>query len=209
MRRVLVLAFMIATAVAAVGIGVRSADAQIALPVANPGGPYTGVVGVPITMSGAASTGVNLTFSWSFGDGTTGVGPVVSKVYSAPGVYTVTLTVADAFGQVSSASTTATVTLGPGAGPFCGGSLWDLACTSTPVVPPFTAGCFLTSAGVVCPGQFAPSCFLTSAGVVCPGGTIGVPGFLPFIGGFFSGTTTGPWCWRPGIGVVRCATILP
>jgi hypothetical protein len=78
-------------------------------PVANPGGPYQGFTGQLIEMTGAESTGVNLTFVWTFGDGTTGIGPVVKKAYGRGGTYTVTLTVTDGNGQSATATTTATI----------------------------------------------------------------------------------------------------
>lgn len=39
--------------------------------------------------------GDTLTYSWDFGDGTTGSGPSVSKVYSTEGNFTVSVTVSD------------------------------------------------------------------------------------------------------------------
>jgi len=47
------------------------------------------------------STGDPETLTWSFGDGSTSTGPQVSHTYSAPGVYTVTLTAANAAGPNS------------------------------------------------------------------------------------------------------------
>ena len=68
-------------------------------PVSRPGGPYSGVTGVPLSLSGAASTdpdaGQTLTYSWNFGDGTTGVGANVSHTYALPGNYIASLTVTD------------------------------------------------------------------------------------------------------------------
>jgi PKD repeat protein len=128
--RFFVLVAVIGTAVVAAGLGTSAARAQVA-PAANPGGPYVGVVGVPIQFDGTASIGEGLTFGWDFGDGTSGAGPIVAHTYAAPGVYTVTLTLVDAFGQASVAATTATVSSGVAAG-------------VSPV------GCFLTDVGFVC-----------------------------------------------------------
>ena len=80
-------------------------------PTANAGGPYTGNVGIPIQFAGSGidPDGDPLTFSWSFGDGGTATGANQARAYSAPGIYTVTLTVADPFGASGIAQTTATI----------------------------------------------------------------------------------------------------
>lgn len=82
-------------------------------PVANPGGPYTGAVGVAVPFSGAGSSdpdGDPLAFDWSFGDGVTGTGVTLSHAYAAAGVFTVALTVGDGKGGSDTATTTATIT---------------------------------------------------------------------------------------------------
>ncbi|MGE5178558.1 MAG: Ig-like domain-containing protein [Bacteroidota bacterium] len=65
-------------------------------PVANAGGPYTGVLNIALTFNGSASfdpDGDPLTYAWDFGDGGTGSGVTASHGYAAIGTYTVTLTV--------------------------------------------------------------------------------------------------------------------
>ena len=51
-------------------------------------------------------------YAWTFGDGTTGTGPVVSKTYTAPGNYQVTLTVTDNRGGIATKTSTVWVTPG-------------------------------------------------------------------------------------------------
>lgn len=80
-------------------------------PTAAPGGPYQGIVNVPISFVGTGSSdpdGDALAYQWAFGDASTGVGPNASHAYSAGGHYTVSLHVSD--GTLgNSASTTATI----------------------------------------------------------------------------------------------------
>ena len=89
-------------------------------PVANPGGPYTGTVNVPINFNGAASRdpdGSVVSYLWNFGDGTTASGVTAVHAYAATGSYTVRLTVTDNDGLTNSASTTAQVSDGTGLQP--------------------------------------------------------------------------------------------
>jgi hypothetical protein len=81
-------------------------------PTALAGGPYTAMVGQPITFEGGGSSDPDmdpLTFMWSFGDGSTALGINPAHTYQQPGVFTVTLTVDDGRGGQHSASTTATI----------------------------------------------------------------------------------------------------
>ena len=91
------------------GGGGSSGDA----PTANPGGPYTGVVGTPIQFNGSKSTAISgrtiSSYSWSFGDGTTSVGIVSTHTYITAGTYNVRLTVTDNTGATDTASTTARI----------------------------------------------------------------------------------------------------
>ncbi|MEK7315999.1 MAG: PKD domain-containing protein, partial [Candidatus Eisenbacteria bacterium] len=68
-------------------------------PTANAGGPYSGVITIPVAMTGAASSdpdGDALTYNWDFGDGgPLANGALVSHIYALAGNYTVTLTVSD------------------------------------------------------------------------------------------------------------------
>lgn len=81
-------------------------------PVADPGGPYSGVTGVPISFDGTASfdpDGTPLTYFWDFGDLTNATGSTASHIYPNPGTYIVTLRVGDGI-VTNQAATTATIT---------------------------------------------------------------------------------------------------
>jgi len=68
-------------------------------PTANPGGPYSGLTGIPVSLSGSASSdpdaGQTLSFAWDLGDGGSGSGVTLNHTYTAPGNYIVSLTVTD------------------------------------------------------------------------------------------------------------------
>jgi PKD repeat protein len=81
-------------------------------PVSNPGGPYSGVTGIPVAFDGTASSdpdGDPLTYFWDFGDLSSATGSTAAHTYAASGTYIVTLVVQDAV-LVNSGRTTATVT---------------------------------------------------------------------------------------------------
>jgi len=70
--------------------------------VARAGGPYFGSVGRPIQFDGGNSRSYLSTivsYSWDFGDGTTGQGRMPFHAYSSEGKFTVHLTVTDADGN--------------------------------------------------------------------------------------------------------------
>ncbi|HCP32156.1 TPA: hypothetical protein DIT45_02780 [Candidatus Acetothermia bacterium] len=76
---------------------------------ADAGGPYSGIVGQPVTFDGSGSSGPISQYLWNFDDGTSGQGITTPHTYSAPGTYTVTLNVHGTGGQQSTDSTQVTI----------------------------------------------------------------------------------------------------
>lgn len=97
--------FATATTSISVGTGLPTADFTFS--------PASPTVGAAVNFDGGgsvASTGRTIvSYSWSFGDGTTGSGVTTSKVYGAAGTYTVRLTVTDDQGKTSFITRTITV----------------------------------------------------------------------------------------------------
>ncbi len=96
--------------------GIDTTSATIGLgdlpPVADPNGPYSGVVGAEVTFDGSGSSdpdGTIVAYDWDFGDGGVGTGANPTYIYGAAGLYNVTLTVTDDTGLTDSASTTADI----------------------------------------------------------------------------------------------------
>ncbi|TMQ55686.1 MAG: PKD domain-containing protein [Candidatus Eisenbacteria bacterium] len=82
-------------------------------PVAEAGGPYSGIQDVPITFDGRQSSdpeGAPLQYLWEFGDGTRGAGPTPAHIYKSGGTFTVTLTVTDPDSLSSQDGTDASIT---------------------------------------------------------------------------------------------------
>ncbi len=121
-------------------------------PVANAGGPYSGLTGGLIQFDGTGSSdpdGDALTYSWTLSDGRTMTGAQPSITFSTAGTYTVTLVVSD--GQLSSTGATATITItgtinnapvaNPG-GPYTGSTgvpiVFDGSASSDPDGDPLT-----------------------------------------------------------------------
>ncbi|MGF3554640.1 MAG: PKD domain-containing protein [Thermoplasmatota archaeon] len=74
-------------------------------PVADPGGPYNGVVSEIVVFDGSNSfdeDGTIKNFSWVFPDGTTKFGQIVTYTFTSTGSYIVTLTVTDNFNEKNS-----------------------------------------------------------------------------------------------------------
>ncbi len=110
-----------ATVYADVGDFVEETCATVILfgqpPVADPGGPYTGVEGSPVTFDGTDSfdpDGGELSYEWDFGDGSAvATGPTPTHTYLDNGIYTVTLTVTDELEASHQSTTTATIENAP------------------------------------------------------------------------------------------------
>ena len=82
-------------------------------PVAVVGGPYAGVVGLPVRVEATADIRDIGGVYWEFGDGSSDRGLRATKVYDAPGVYDVTVTVKDSAGRAHTATTTAVIRSAP------------------------------------------------------------------------------------------------
>jgi len=78
--------------------------------VADAGGPYQGCVGQAVQFSGSASGDAPpFTYNWDFGDGNSGSGQNPTNIYSAPGTYSVVLTVTDSNSNSDTDMATATI----------------------------------------------------------------------------------------------------
>jgi hypothetical protein len=101
------------TATATDGSTSEFSSGQVATsPVANAGPDQTVDEGSPVSFDGTGSTdpaGGGLTYSWNFGDSSTGSGPTPTHTYANNGTYTVILLVQDAFGAESSDTAMVTV----------------------------------------------------------------------------------------------------
>ena len=73
--------------------------------------PEEGMAGEVVIFDGSDSTPAGWLggYTWNFGDGTISEGVLVEHVFVDPGVYTVTLTVVDFYGQTSVDTVTITI----------------------------------------------------------------------------------------------------
>jgi len=92
-----------------------TATAQVrinAVPIADAGGPYTGLEGGAILFDGSGTVDPNgdpLTYAWDFGDGGAAAGVSPSHTYTDNGVYPVLLTVTDPLGQFDTDTVNVTI----------------------------------------------------------------------------------------------------
>jgi len=96
------------------------------------GGPYTGVPGQSITLSGFAPGVPNATqYIWNFGDGTSGSGQTVTHAYNTAGSFSATLTVTNSTGLSYSGTAVVNVT----------GTATTFPSSTATTVVPLVAGC--------------------------------------------------------------------
>ncbi len=116
---------------------------QSVLTVTMGASPATGVAPLTVAFSGSASGGTApYSYTWTFGDSTTGSGATVSHLYAISGTYSVVLTTVDAKGAVAQTSSNIVVYPTP-AGNQTGGIEVSLSATPltgpAPLSPQFTA----------------------------------------------------------------------
>ena len=75
---------------------VEIVDVPISGLIATNGSPV--LVGETTTLSATVSSGSNVTFTWDFGDGQTGVGALTTHTYDVPGEYTARVTASNGIG---------------------------------------------------------------------------------------------------------------
>ncbi|MDH7517261.1 MAG: PKD domain-containing protein [Candidatus Thermoplasmatota archaeon] len=97
------------------GLTIKQISHQNNPPIADAGGPYSGVVNVSLSFNGSNShdpdDGDNIvSYLWDFGDYTNSTTVNPTHVYSRAGNYTVTLTVTDSHGSKNTSSTYASIT---------------------------------------------------------------------------------------------------
>lgn len=110
----------------------------LAPPVAQAGQDQTTLVGVPVTFDGSGSSdqdGTIASYAWDFGDGTSGVGVMVSHAYAAAGPKTVTLVVTDDDGLTGVDTAAVTVKT-----PLQGAQALSAAMAAFPLPPDVEAG---------------------------------------------------------------------
>ena len=86
-----------------------------AVPLApNAGENQTGTVGIPVTFDGSGSqpSGSITSYSWNFGDKSSGSGAIVNHTYAAAGTYPAVLTIT-ANGKTATSDTQVTVVAPP------------------------------------------------------------------------------------------------
>lgn len=122
------------------------------------GGPYSGTTGVPLTMS-ATATDANPSYTWNFGDGTTGYGQTASHAYGGATTYSITVTDYDlSSGLSGTASTTANTSGSASTYGYCNGTYELLSLCSS-----------LTSGYQDCGGTVIPSTTVCGNGATTAG----------------------------------------
>lgn len=85
-----------------------SVDSPVSIDTRFNANPQSGLAPLSVNFS-VVNPAQGMTYSWDFGDGSTGSGQTVSHVYSSPNTYLAALTVSDGQGNQDSASTSITV----------------------------------------------------------------------------------------------------
>jgi len=95
--------------------GVDAAGLDVAGPVVSLTAPAAGQTGqaLPFAASATDAWSAVPSYTWSFGDGSSGSGAAPTHTYAAPGTYAVTLAVTDAVGNTSTRTSSTTVTAAP------------------------------------------------------------------------------------------------
>jgi hypothetical protein len=81
----------------------------VTIQVSNGGGGITGIT--PLTFTSTTTTATSATYNWNFGDGTTATGESVQHVFSAEGVFQVSLTVTGSEGTGTATTSVSSKTL--------------------------------------------------------------------------------------------------
>jgi len=111
------------------------------IPLADPNGPYIATIGTSISFDGNGSSGPNgngITYSWDFGDGSTGTGANPSKAFGQAGLFDVCLSVND--GNLESDQVCTQAIVYDPSGGFVTGGGWIWSFPDTYVPEPNVAG---------------------------------------------------------------------
>jgi hypothetical protein len=98
-------------------------------PVANAGPNMTAGIGTSLSFNGSGSIAKDGTtissYTWAYGDGSSGSGNPASHAYSSSGSYGVTLTVTDSWGATGRGNCSVTITNSSGGPPPSGNCIWS------------------------------------------------------------------------------------
>lgn len=92
-------------------------------------GAFAAVVGANLTFDASESTGTNLSFSWDFGDGTTGQNQTVVHAYASPGVFNAAVEVSDPVSSANAAVAINVSASGPSPGQRIGTAVHEFTGT--------------------------------------------------------------------------------